>query len=284
VKIYVDGALYGEGDARISVLDAGFRFSVGLRGRFICRGGKFFRLNRRLEWLKEAAAKIPMDFRWSIADVAEAMAATYDMNGFDGDGALLELILTAGNPAPNGDGDDGKNGGSMVIIAEKISDGDDGVKPLRLAALDGSKLSPAMIVEERQRISCGETAMAKALSGADGAIVLSPDGTVGACSEGELFAVSDGRVWAPEFSQKSAIWDIAAELLCEIQHPCATRQAKMRDISGAAECFVLDELFTLRPVGAIGNGSIGDGKIGAISAEIGEALAKKISGEFKEPF
>ncbi|MDR2668235.1 MAG: aminotransferase class IV [Puniceicoccales bacterium] len=291
MKIYVDGTFYGEGDACISVLDKGFRFGMGLRGRFICRGGKFFRLDEHIDWLKAVAEKNDVEFSWDIPELKESMAATYDANRFGKKTAAVELILTAGAAEPSAKRSNRKSKnsvapGSVVILAEELSDTKAAV-PIKLGHVDDQAISAMAIAEERSRLCRGETLRVKRLAAADGAVggvVMGPGGAVCACSEGELFAVSDGRPWVADGSPASFVKTVALELLEEIDYPCAIRPAKLRDMASAAECFVINDLFELLPVSAIGKNSFGDGNIGSVTAAIGEALAKKIGGKLKDPF
>jgi branched-subunit amino acid aminotransferase/4-amino-4-deoxychorismate lyase len=96
MKVYINGALYAERDAKISILDDSFSSGRGIREHFVCREGTFFHLDERLEYLKTFAAELKMEFPWPLGDIKEALASTYDMNKFNGGDALLTLIISAG--------------------------------------------------------------------------------------------------------------------------------------------------------------------------------------------
>ncbi|MDR2664261.1 MAG: aminotransferase class IV [Puniceicoccales bacterium] len=288
MKIYVDGVPYGERDARISLLDRGMRAGLGLRGHFLCRDGAFFALDGRLEQMQSAAKELALPFPWELPDIKESLAVTYDMNGFDGREALLELILTAGaEPKGKVDGEKPPEEEEFfaqpahAVTAKKIVRQER--QPVRLELLRDSDLSAATVLRERYLLGQTTTALARARAGA-GAILLGSDGNVAACTEGELFAVTDGHLWAPEAPYGTVDRSNALELLSDLERPCAVRSVRPKELNGVSECFLLTDDWELVPVGAIGKAVVGSGKAGPVAAALAEDLPKKLWAKAKAPF
>ncbi|MDR0340326.1 MAG: hypothetical protein LBH53_02060 [Puniceicoccales bacterium] len=300
MKTYVDGVPYGDHDAHISLWDRAVRAGLGLRARFLCREGSFFAFDELLKQLQSAAKELNVPFPWELSAIKEALAATYDMNGFDGKEALLELILTAG-AQPAGDEKASTEEEvkkekkkekeaatekfcappALVVLAEEMLRTER--PPIRLELLKDGDLSAFTVLRERYLLGQTTTALARAKAGGGG-ILLGTDGNVAACTEGELFAVSDGNLWAPEIPLATVERTVALELLSELERPCAVRTVRQKELNGVSECFLLTDRWEVIPVEAIGKAVIGSGKAGPVTVAVAADLLKKLWAKAKAPF
>jgi branched-subunit amino acid aminotransferase/4-amino-4-deoxychorismate lyase len=279
VKVYIDGKLYAEEDARIRVLTAGVRDGYALRERFICRSGNFFHLDERLEQLRTIGDELGLSLTWDAAAVTEAMAVTYDMNELGGLDASLELILAAG---------DGDGPATVVVIAEKRPTGPaKAASPVALVTLEDFPVDGALLALERNLLGQTGTRLARTLAKkkkADGAILLAGDGCIGTCTDGEIFAVRDKSFWIPEVKRRPIIGQFAIDLLGDLGIKTNVQKLKLRDLKASAECFLINGLCEVVPVTAIDGSKFGDGKPGSKTQSLAKDLAGKLRTESREAF
>jgi branched-subunit amino acid aminotransferase/4-amino-4-deoxychorismate lyase len=277
VKVYIDGRLYAEEDAKIRVLSAGVRDGQALRERFVCRAGKFFHLDSRLEQLRVVGEELDLTIDWDMAVVKEALAVTYDLNGLDGLDALLELIIAAG---------DKENGTSVVVTAEKWPPNI--VKEaIALAALENFPMDGELLLLERNLLGRTGTRIARAMARekeADEALLFDGDGCISACTGGEIFAVREQCIWIPEIKRRPIIGQLAIELFDDLEVKTNVQKLKLRDLQAASECFLLNDLCEVVPIGTIGGKACGDGNPGVKTRSFAKDLADKLSTESHEAF
>jgi branched-chain amino acid aminotransferase len=306
MKIFIDGTLYGEEDAKVSVLGEAFLHGLGVRDYFGCRDGKFFCLDARLDQLEATARGVPMSFQWNRGDIKEALSVTYDMNGFNGRDALLELLLCSGstsveNCQPSDDDEDdtavvkkkesasnyGETKPSIVVIPREHTFQSEPLPGVKLVSLNGADSGGDLLAKERFLLGSLATALVRRMAkekGGSEAILTNVDGFVYACSGGEIFIVSDGSILSPRTSTNARWWSVVSELLSDIGKGCSTQRLKLRDFSAASECFFLNNLGDICPVLLLNGEPIGDGKIGPIAPAIASDLSDKIRSSSKPAF
>ncbi|MDR1457195.1 MAG: aminotransferase class IV [Puniceicoccales bacterium] len=314
MKIYINGALYAEQDAKIPILDDGFLSGRGVREHFICREGTFFHLDERLDHLKAFAGELKMEFPWPAGDIKEALANTYDMNGFNGGDALLTLIITAGSntcccacvdakidqkaqktPAAKA-GEEAKPADraecictmapSLIILAKTLSR--DEPDNTTLVSLESFPLGNKILQWERYTLGKQGTFLAQAEAkrkGAGGAILKDDNGVIFGCTKGDLFAVSGKDIFTPALDRPWVIGKFLHPILAELSDPkVSERQLRIQDLSAANECFLIRPCGKIVPIVKIDETSIGDGNAGSITKIIATSLPQKIRNECRPPF
>jgi branched-subunit amino acid aminotransferase/4-amino-4-deoxychorismate lyase len=324
MKIYIDGALYAERDAKISISDDSFLSGRGVREHFVCRGGMFFHLDERLEYLKAFAAELKMEFPWQFGDIKEALASTYDMNEFNGDDALLTLIFSAGaSPCccacTAGTGSDEKEKSaipeevnedekpaqeakssqktpktkcgytpesSMIILAKALLRKEASNAPL--VSLESFLLGDKILQWERYTLGKLGTFLAQEEAKqkkADGAILADANGVIHGCTKGDLFAMSDGGIFTPALDRPWFLGKFLHPILPEGDDMKVTeKQLRVQDLAAANECFLIRPCGKIVPVVKINGTPVGDGNAGPVTKIIITSLPQKIRNECRPAF
>src|SRR5947208_13618920 len=94
MNIYVDGKFYGEGEARISVLDHGLLYGDGIFEGSRAYNGRVFKLKEHSDRLFYSAKAILLTIPMTHAEVCKAVVDTCRENGLrDG---YIRLVVTRG--------------------------------------------------------------------------------------------------------------------------------------------------------------------------------------------
>ncbi|MDR0727766.1 MAG: aminotransferase class IV [Puniceicoccales bacterium] len=317
MKVYIDGALYAERDAKISILDDSFLSGRGIREHFVCREGTFFHLDERLEYLKTFAAELKMKFPWPAGDVKEALASTYDMNKFNGDDALLTLIISTGaNPcrctcsdAESGEQEKKAAPGefdgevkpaekpvkvecghatkpSLIILAKVLSR--DESANASLVSLEHFPLGDKILQLERYTIGKLGTFLAQAEAEqktADGAILVDANGVICGCTKGDLFAISGKDIFTHTLDRPWFLGKFLYPILPDADDMKVTeKQLRLQDLSAASECFLIRPCGKITPVVKINGTPIGDGNMGTVTKIIITSLPQKIRNACRPAF
>jgi branched-subunit amino acid aminotransferase/4-amino-4-deoxychorismate lyase len=323
MRIYINGALYAEQDAKISILDDSFLSGRGIREHFVCREGMFFHLDERLEYLKTFAAELKMEFPWQMGDIKEALASTYDMNGFNGDDALLTLILSAGaSPcccayANAGSGEKEKKAtpaeeGEEVKPVEKTKPAEKPVKAMcehatepsliilakahsreesanvSLVSLENFPLGDKILQWERYTLGKLGTFLAQAEAkqkSADGAILADGNGVICGCTKGDLFAISGKDIFTPALDRPWFLGKFLHPILPGTDEMQITeKQLRLQDLSAVTECFIIRPCGKVVPVVKVNGTPIGDGDVGSATKITITSLPPKIKTECRPTF
>ena len=94
MKIYMNGALVDESEAKISVFDHGLLYGDGIFEGIRLYQGCVFKLDEHLDRLEKSARAILLNLPWSIEELAEAVCETCRANNLE-DG-YIRLIVTRG--------------------------------------------------------------------------------------------------------------------------------------------------------------------------------------------
>ena len=94
MKIYIDGALYAEADAKISVFDHGLLYGDGVFEGIRFYNGRVFRLEEHLDRLWDSARAIHLKIPLSLEEMTAALRETIRANELrDG---YVRLVVTRG--------------------------------------------------------------------------------------------------------------------------------------------------------------------------------------------
>jgi branched-chain amino acid aminotransferase len=301
VKVYINGMLYEPEDAKVHVLGEGFLRGLGVRDTFVCRDRKFFHLDERLLFLQGIAPKVQMPFPWQVNDIKEALAITCEMSGFPGCDGVVRLILSAGMPERKVSNEpvEGTNEASaekkiseieaaLIVIPMGVKKSDDKLPaPIAVMSLPNAPISGEMLLLERN-LQCGPgTAFARNRArekGNEEALILDGDGTVAACTGGDIYAIRDGTIWVPETTPASPMQENSVNILKDLGHNCNVQPLTVRDLQMAKECFLVSNLGEIRPIAAVDGGAIGDKKTGPTTQSIAAEFGEKIRSACQTPF
>ncbi len=93
-KIWLDGNLVNEDEAKISVFDHGLLYGDGIFEGIRFYNGRVFRLQEHIERLFDSAKAILLQMPWTLEEICQATVDTCKANGLrDG---YIRLVITRG--------------------------------------------------------------------------------------------------------------------------------------------------------------------------------------------
>ncbi|MDA7891688.1 branched-chain-amino-acid transaminase [Akkermansiaceae bacterium] len=283
-KIWLDGTIVDEADAKISVFDHGLLYGDGIFEGIRFYNGRVFRLTEHIERLYLSAKALLLKMPWTLEEVCEATLETVRANGLT-DG-YIRLVVTRGT------GDLGLNpylcpNPSMFIIASGIT-----LYPaelyengLEVVTCSTRRPTPASLSPQVKSLNYLNNVMAKVealKAGAKEGLMLNEQGYVAECTGDNVFIVKKGEVITPPVSDGSldgitrqVIFELCAELGITIREASMARY----DVYTADESFLTGTAAETIPMVKLDEREIGDGKPGPISLSLIEAYRQKVRSE-----
>lgn len=283
-KIWLDGNIVDEADAKISVFDHGLLYGDGIFEGIRFYNGRVFRLTEHIERLYLSAKALLLKMPWSLEEVCESTLETIRANGLT-DG-YIRLVVTRGT------GDLGLNPylcptPSMFIIASGIT-----LYPaelyengLEVVTCSTRRPTPASLSPQVKSLNYLNNVMAKVealKAGAKEGLMLNEQGYVAECTGDNVFIVKKGEVITPPVSDGSldgitrqVIFELCEELGITIREASMARY----DVYTADESFLTGTAAETIPMVKLDDREIGDGKPGAVSLKLIEAYRQKVRSE-----
>lgn len=257
VRIYLNGALVPLGEAKISVLDAGFVLGDGVWEGFRLHKGAVLFADEHLDRLFAGASAIALDPRLSRENLLEAIRTTLDANGMH-HGVHIRLMLTRGEKrAANQDPRNALGRPTLVIIAEYKD-------PSPLLATRGLRLSTVSIrctpremfdmrINSHSRLNLVMALNEAIAAGADEALMLDGRDFVSSCNATNFFFVSCGEVCTSSGAACfNGITRAHVIALCRDNAiPIRIGDFTLEQVHGAEEAFVTGTFGGITPVRAI---------------------------------
>jgi branched-chain amino acid aminotransferase len=284
MKIFLDGKLVDESEAKISVFDHGLLYGDGVFEGIRLYEGNIFRLDQHLERLEYSAKALMLQLPLSRAAFRDAVADTCRANGLRD--AYIRLVVTRGV------GDLGLapwscSKPSVFIIAGKIS-----IYPrehyeqgLAIVTVPTRRIGPAALPPTVKSLNYLNNILGKIEArqfGALEAIMLNEQGYVAECTADNVFIVQQGTIVTPAASHgalkgitRATIFDIGRDLGVPVQEANLTRY----DVWCADECFLTGTGAEVIPVVKLDGREIGDGKPGPITAQVLAAFRQRARTE-----
>ena len=267
LKIWLDGKLVDEGDAKVSVFDHGLLYGDGVFEGIRFYSGRVFRLEEHISRLFDSARAILLKMPWSHEDVCTAVRQTIAANGLTN--GYVRLVVTRGA------GSLGLNPHlckhpSMFVIASSITlyPEEYYTKGLALVTCSTRRPTPGALSPQVKSLNYLNNVMAKieALqAGAMEGLMLNEQGYVAECTGDNVFIVKDGAILTPRIADgaldgitRGVIFELAADLGIPMSDATLTRY----DLYTSDECFLTGTAAEVIPVVAIDQRPIGDGTVG----------------------
>ena len=284
MKVYIDGQLLDEKDAKISVFDHGLLYGDGVFEGIRIYNGRVFRLTEHLQRLYACARAICLTVPISFEEMEKATVETVAANGLrDG---YIRLLVTRGvgtlgldpNRCPKA---------SVIIIAAGIKlypqeAYDNGLKLITCAT---RRPAPAALSPQVKSLNYLNNIMAKIeclQAGCDEGIMLNEQGYVAECTGDNVFIIKNGEVCTPTISSgaldgitRRAVMEIIQTMGIKCHEVTMTRY----DMYTADECFLTGTAAEALPAVMLDTRPIGSGKPGPITAKIIEAFKKVANSE-----
>lgn len=283
-KIWLDGKIVEEAEARISVFDHGLLYGDGIFEGIRFYEGRVFRLEDHVDRLFASAKCLLLDLPLSHAGICQAVLETIRANGLN-DG-YVRLVVTRGI------GDLGLNPylcphPSMFIIASAISlyPAEFYENGLEVVTCSTRRPTPASLSPQVKSLNYLNNVMAKVealKAGASEGLMLNEQGFVAECTGDNVFIVKNGEVITPPVSDGSldgitrqVIFELCAELAIPIREATLARY----HLYTADESFLTGTAAETIPMVKLDDREIGSGVPGPVSLKLIEAYRKKVRTE-----
>ena len=273
LQIWVDGKLFAERDAKVSVFDHGLLYGDGIFEGIRFYNGRVFRLEEHFDRLWDSARSICLEIPMSMSEMTNALLETIRANNLrDG---YVRLVVTRGvgnlglNPVQC-------KRPSVIIIAATIALYPEEVyrNGLTVVTCATRRTNPAALNPAVKSLNYLNNVMARIeanLAGADEALMLNDAGNVSECTADNVFIIKRGQIFTPPISAgalrgitRSVAFEIAAELGIKITETDITRH----DVFVADECFLTGTAAEVIPVIKADGRVIGTGKPGPLSTRM----------------
>jgi branched-chain amino acid aminotransferase len=273
LKIYLDGALVPESQAKVSVFDHGLLYGDGVFEGIRFYNGRVFRLEQHMRRLYDCARalllNIPLTPEEMIAATCETIRANNLRDGY------IRLVITRG-VGPMGLSPFKCPKPSIIIIAASIA-----LYPkeaygtgLTMATVATRRPSHDMLSPQVKSLNYLNNVMAKVeaiQAGAEEGLMLNDAGLVAECTGDNLFIVRDGTISTPPLTAgaldgitRGVVFEIARDLGL----PMRERNLSRHDIYTADECFLTGTAAEVIAAVKLDQRAIGTGKPGAITNRI----------------
>ncbi|MEM1085252.1 MAG: branched-chain-amino-acid transaminase [Verrucomicrobiota bacterium] len=276
MKIWLDGKLVDESEAKLSVFDHGTLYGDGVFEGIRFYNRRVFRLEEHIRRLFDSARAILLKMPWTKEEVCRFTIDTMKANGLD-DG-YVRLVVTRGA------------GGlglspylcekpSMFIIAStiKLYPQEHYEQGLDLITCATRRPAPAALMPQVKSLNYLNNVMAKVeaiQAGALEAVMLNEQGYVAECTGDNLFLIREGKLSTPPVSD-GALDGITRRVILELADrlgvPAEERSMTRYDIFTADECFLTGTAAEVIPVKSLDQREIGEGKPGPITRRFIEA-------------
>ena len=273
LKIYINGQIVPQEDAKISVFDHGLLYGDGVFEGIRAYNGKIFTLDEHLDRLYDSATAISLKIPITKAELAEAIKQTMKANNLTD--SYIRLVVTRGV---------GKLGldpnkcatPQIIIIADTIE--------LYSKALYERGLDIVTVTTIRNHFSALDpkikslnylnNILAKVESiqaGAGEALMLNKDGYVAECAGDNVFIFKNNILRTPPSSAgilvgitRNVVMKLATEMGVQVREELMTRY----DLYIADECFLTGTAAEIIPVVKIDGRTIGTGKPGKLTLDL----------------
>lgn len=277
MKIWLDGTLVDEAEAKLSVFDHGILYGDGVFEGIRFYKGRIFRLEDHIRRLFDSARAIILEIPWSAEEIIQFTRETVAANGLT-DG-YIRLVVTRGAgglglnpylcPKP-----------SMFIIASTIQlyPEEHYQNGLSIVTCATRRPAPAALMPQVKSLNYLNNVMAKVeaiRANALEALMLNEQGNVAECTGDNVFIVKNGEVHTPKISDGALdgiTRDVIIELCESLGIPVAERTMTRYDIFIADECFLTGTAAEVIPVVELDRRKIGSGQPGPVTKQLLDAF------------
>lgn len=284
LKIWLDGDIVNQEEAKISVFDHGLLYGDGIFEGIRFYNHRVFKLEEHIERLIKSAKAILLDLPWSHEEICQATVDTINANGLTA--GYVRLVITRGT------GGLGLNPylcktPSMFIIASAIQlyPEEHYENGLELITCATRRPTPASLSPQVKSLNYLNNVMAKVeciKAGVLEGLMLNEQGYVAECTGDNIFIVSNGTIFTPPISDgaldgitRSTIFELCEKLGYTIQEKTLTRY----DVYTADESFLTGTAAEVIPCVGLDDRKIGNGTPGEMSKKLVSAFRELANAE-----
>jgi len=280
MKVWIDGQLVDESEAKVSVFDHGLLYGDGVFEGIRMYHNRIFKLEEHIERLFWSAKAILLEIPMTPAELTRACVETCKANGLrDG---YIRLLVTRGKgtlgldprrcPKP-----------SVIIIAATIQlypekYYDEGLTIVTVPTTRNLVNSVNPAIKSLNYLNNILARIEANNAGVEEAILLNTEGFVAECTGDNVFIVHKGRLLTPPLSAgalygitRGTVLDCAKELGIAWAEPQLTRY----DVYVADEMFLTGTAAEMVPVVKVDGRVIGNGKPGPVTLQLMKAFREK---------
>jgi len=277
MKIWLDGKLVDESEAKISVFDHGLLYGDGVFEGIRYYNGRIFRLEEHIRRLFDSARAIILKLPWTPEEIRRFTCETVAANGLAN--GYIRLVVT------RGPGELGLNPylcpkPSMIIIASTIQlyPEECYTEGLSIITCATRRPAPAALMPQVKSLNYLNNVMAKVeamQANALEAVMLNEQGFVAECTGDNLFVMKNGTLITPPVSDGALdgiTRDVIIGIAAELGIPALEKSLTRYDIFTADECFLTGTAAEVIPVVELDRRTIGTGKPGPFTAKFLDAF------------
>ncbi len=284
LKIYMNGTLVPEEDAKVSVFDHGLLYGDGVFEGIRVYGGNVFQLEEHVSRLYESAAAIRLVIPISTDEMTDAVEQTVKANGIT-DG-YIRLVITRGAGSLGLDIRKTSNP-QIIIIADTITLYPEEIyqKGMELITASTIQNHPQALSPRIKSLNYLNNILAK-IEGTDAgtveALMMNHKGEVAVCTGDNIFIVKKGILKTPpvdagilEGVTRNVVMELAEEAGISVEQVTMSRY----DIYVADECFLTGTAAEVIAVVSLDGRTIGQGIPGPITQDLRERFQKLTGGK-----
>jgi len=273
-KVYINGKLIDEGDAKISIFDHGLLYGDGVFEGIRVYDRLIFKLKEHIDRLYDSAQAIMLEIPIGKRQLVDAVIKTLKVN--DINSGYIRLIVTRGVGDLGLDPRKCKGNATIIIITDSIAlypeklykDG------LSIVTVPTRRNIPEAINSQIKSLNYLNNILAKIEAinaGVEEAIMLNQGGFVSECTGDNIFIVKNQKILTPSVHigvlkgiTRSAVIDLAAKAKIACGEETLTRY----DVYNAEEVFLTGTAAEIVPVVKVDGRVISMGKPGPITLRL----------------
>ncbi|HEY8667100.1 MAG TPA: branched-chain-amino-acid transaminase [Tepidisphaeraceae bacterium] len=273
LKIWIDGQLLDQENARISVYDHGLLYGDGVFEGIRVYHGKVFECDAHLKRLFDSAKAIRLTIPRTTAEIRAAIEQTVKANGFTD--CYIRLIVTRGVGALGIDPNKCANP-SVIVISDLIQLYPKEMYQKGIAVITASVIRnhPNALSPRIKSLNYLNNILAKIEANDAGvmeAIMLNHEGNVAECSADNIYIVRDGMVLTPTTADgilEGVTRKVILQLCQKMHIPWREQTLQRHDLYVADECFLSGTGAEVIPVTKIDGRPIATGEVGPLTGRI----------------
>lgn len=279
LQVYIDGQMYPEADAKISVFDHGLLYGDGVFEGIRFYKDRVFRLEEHIDRIYDSAKAIHLDIGMEHKELCDAVIQTIAANNLH-DG-YVRLVVTRG-AGGLGLSPYKCEKASVIVIASTITlypedNYKNGLKLVTCATRRPTHDSLSPAVKSLNYLSNVMAKVEAIAADAQEGVMLNTQGLVAECTGDNVFVVKNGSISTPPVS--AGMLDgitrrVVIELACENGYTVDEKELSRYELYTADEVFLTGTAAEVIPVRIYDERVIGDGKPGPVT--------KKLMAEFRK--
>jgi branched-subunit amino acid aminotransferase/4-amino-4-deoxychorismate lyase len=293
MDVFLNGKMIPQDQATVSIHDAGFQHAVGLFETMSAINGKVFRLQQHLDRLKLSAESLGLTPQLDTDSLAQAVNTTLAHNELTE--ARIRLTLTAGSVSMLKGDQPAPPLPTLLIVPSEPTAYDPayfetGITVL-IAPAGANPFDPMAGHKTLNYWPRLRTLRQAASVGAGEAIWLNVSNHLASGAISNLFLVKDGSLFTPYARGEEVEQALPAPVLPGVTRTAVIELAEkqnlrvvkrmltVEDLLDADEVFLTNSSWHILPVTSVEKQTIADGKAGAITKQLRQALLELIAEE-----